>query len=329
VGKRAKKTEHPYRYIKFRGCFGASLRGSTSLQAQAILGDQVGIYDEFVFESMTQALDDVMRKPELILDMRAVKSITIRGALLLKAFFDEYLLIHGERPKIRGPKERKMRAVLNYLEIGRYQDVKKLHYADIDCWQILSWDHSQENIQFAKLLHDEIIPQCWKGSHAITEYSAGIAMSVAEALLNCKEHAYTGDKEVSVFKKWYLGVGEYPNTGKFSFCIYDKGVGISSRLKAKPEGWLDNITDVARSDSDMIKLATRGRSGAGGNTDGRGQGLKTAVEVLASNNGGLDIYSGHGFFSTHDENGGKDRRPKLDGTMVAFSFPVEYTKDSA
>jgi hypothetical protein len=136
-------------------------------------------------------------------------------------------------------------------------------------------------------------------------------------------------KNYQKFKKWYLGVGEYPRTGKFAFCIYDKGVGIKARLKEKPTGWLGGAADYARSDSSMIELATKGRSGSSGDVKGRGQGLKSAIDLLASNNGAIDIYSDKGFYSNDDEKSGYDRNAKLEGTMVAFSFPLEYKEEIA
>jgi hypothetical protein len=288
----------------------------------------LSVYEEQVFEEMTDALNTVMENPNYELDMRDVSSITIRSALILKAFFDEFLLVHERKPYFHGPRDKKTRVILNYLSIGHYQDVKHRHYRDVECWQIVSWDQTQNDIEFAKLLHDEIIPKCWRGSHTISEHSSTIATSVAEALLNCKEHAYTGAKEFSRFKRWYLGVGEYPGTSRFAFCIYDKGIGIQARLKAKPDGWFDNIADVGRSDSKMIELATKGRSGALKNSEGRGEGLKVAIELLSSNNGEMDIYSNRGCFSTDDNESGKDRRPSLEGTLVSFSFPIEYSKDN-
>jgi len=137
---------------------------------------------------------------------------------------------------------------------------------------------------------------------------------------------HTGGKEFSYFKRWYLGVGDYPNSNSFSFNIYDKGVGIKERLKAKPDGWLDKASDWLKSDSEMIELATKGKRGA---TEGRGKGLKFAIEQLTKNNGEIDIYSEHGYFSTNDRKSGIDRPPRLEGTLVSFSFPVEYIEGEA
>jgi hypothetical protein len=54
--------------------------------------------------------------------------------------------------------------------------------------------------------------------------------------------------------------------------------------------------------------------------------LKSAVELLESNGGHLDIFSDYGHFSTRTGQGGRDREYWLEGTLVAFAFPIEYTK---
>jgi hypothetical protein len=164
------------------------------------------------------------------------------------------------KPKTRSPNSVKIRAVLNYLEIAHYRDAENHHYRDIDCWQIKSWEQ-EDNINFSELLHEEIIPKCWIGSHTMSPNSANIASSVAETLNNCKEHAYTGNKKNVAFKKWYLGVGEYPDTNRFSFCVYDKGEGIKTRMRESPDIW-HKMSDFNKTDSQMIVLATQGRSGA-------------------------------------------------------------------
>jgi hypothetical protein len=258
--------------------------------------------------------------------MREIKVVNISGGLLLKAFFEEYHIKHQKKPHIRGPRDVKMRAVFNHLKIGNYQDVKHRHFKDIDCWQVLSWDDSEsEKLHIGKLLNEEIIPRGWKGKHTLSENSSAIATSVSEAFYNCKEHAYTGEREFSKFKRWYLGVGDYPESNSFSFIIYDKGIGIKERLKAEPDGWLDIASDWLKSDSEMIKLATKGKRKA---SAGRGKGLNYAINELTKNNGEVDIYSGYGYFSSDNEQGGKDRKPYLQGTLVSFSFPVKYTEES-
>ena len=324
--KQQKKKQHPYKYLQFKGCFGCSFKSDKTRREQVNLGRAIGIYDESVFAEVTDAFNEVLNNPNMALYMRKVNMITISGGLLLKAFFDEFCLRHGKKPYIKGPKDKKMRAVLKYLRIKNYSDVKVEHYPDIMCWQVLSWDHTHEKIEFSKLLDTEIIPKCWKGSHAISKHSSNIATSVAETLYNCKEHAYTGEKGKSEFKQWYLGVGEYPDTKKFSFCIYDKGVGIKARLKSNPTGWFDDLVDnIVRSDSSMIEMATEGKRVI--TEDGRGQGLKNAIGLLDKNDGRIDIFSDCGFFSSYNKDSGKDRKPRLEGTMVSFSFPIEYSKD--
>jgi len=319
-----KKKPHPYKYLKFKGCFGGSYKSEKTSREQIDIGRSVGIYDETAFAKVSDALNAILIDPNLILNMRKVSMITINGGLILKAFFEEFCIRYNKKPNIKSPTDKKMRAVLKYLKIKDFSDVKVENYPDIMCWQIFPWDDSQ-NIEFAKLLNTEIIPKCWKGDHAISEHSSNIATSVAETLLNCKEHAYTGEKSESIFKKWYLGVGEYPDTGKFSFCIYDKGVGIKARLMTNPANWFDNFADITRSDTDIIEIATKGKRVI--TEDGRGQGLKNAIELLKKNDGWIDIFSDCGFFSSYYKGSGRDRKPRLEGTMVSFSFPIQYSKD--
>jgi len=317
-----KKKKHPIKYLKFKGCFGSPLNWRKKRPEEIEFPEIFGVYNEVVFTKMTESFDDALNNPDKTLDMRQVKRISIDGGLLLKAFYEEYYIKHQKNPHIRGPKEPKMRAVFNHLGIGHYQDVKKIHFADVECWQILSWDHSDSNIHLGKFLSEEVFPKAWGGKHKLSEKSEVIATSVAEAFYNCAEHAYTGKKENSLFKRWYLGLGDYPNSNSFSFNIYDKGIGIKARLQANPDGWLDKASDWLKSDSEMIKLATKGKRGA---SEGRGEGLKFAVNEITKNSGEIAIYSEYGYFSSSDMHG-VERTTRLEGTLVSFSFPIEYTE---
>jgi hypothetical protein len=319
-----KKKKHPVKYLKYKGCFGNPVNFRTERPEEIVFGEYLGVHDESAFGKMTDSFNEALENPDKVLDMRKIKVINISGGLLLKAFFDEYHIKHRKKPSVRGPADIKMRAVFNHLKIGSYQDVRHHHYKDIDCWQVLSWDDSEsKDLHIGKLLNEQIIPKGWKGKHALSENSSTIATSVSEAFYNCKEHAYTGDKKTSEFKRWYLGVGDYPESNSFSFIIYDKGVGIKARLMAEPDGWLDKASDWLKSDSEMIALATKGIRKA---SAGRGKGLNFAITELTKNNGEVDIYSGYGYFSSDSEHSGETRKPYLQGTLVSFSFPVEYTE---
>ena len=323
-----KHSKHiPTKYRKYKGCFGKPSLGTIeqSKTPEVYLEGFLTMADT-VYRSIKISFEKVLANPETILNMREITGIAVPCALLLKAFYDEFYLKYNRKPKTRNPKNQKVRAILNYLKIAHFPDVEKIHFKDIDCWQIRSWDQRDEvEIPFGKILLDEIIPKCWSGLHEMSQHSSYIASFVSEALWNCIEHAYTGEKRNTDFKNLYLGVGEYPGSQRFSFCIYDKGIGIIQRLKNNPEGWLDSIKDIGISDSKMIEKATQGRSGADNERKkGRGNGLKTVVELLSSNQGQLEILSERGYFSTYVEKSEKDRETSLEGTMVAFSFPIEY-----
>jgi hypothetical protein len=328
VPKRRKGGKHyPLHNLKFKGCFGAVHFTRSRLKFER-LPESLDVYDAEDFGTMMNSLNRVMDDPDLILDFKWVKSITIAAALILKAFIDEYIVKHRKKPPLHGPQDTKTRAILNYLKIAHYMDVDRRHYKDIECWQMLDWEQgdTEERMQFSKVLDTEIFPKCWPGRNILTKDSSTIASSLTEAFFNCQEHAYTGSKKDAPFKKWYLGVGEYPNSKRFSFCIYDKGIGIKARLKENPTGWLDTFTDPIVSDSRMIERATQGRSGSSSPQEGRGEGLKSAVELLELNEGYLDIFSDCGHFSTRTGQGGRDRDYWLEGTLVAFTFPIEYNK---
>lgn len=305
--------------------------------------ESLGLSHEEHAEPALRCFSKVMAEPDSILDMRNVKRMSLRFGLILKAFFDEFKVSHGKPPLIYPPKLDKIRAILNHLGIASFPGVRVSDYDDIICWQIIDWellDHGIPNrtrnslgrdVKPAELLYKEIIPKCWSGKRTMANDSQAIASSVSEVLFNCEEHAYTGVKENADFRKWYLGVGEYPDTKRFSFCIYDKGVGIRDRMRQNPHKWFDNITDQILSESAMIKLATEGRSGADKSNSyegsGRGQGLKSAIEQLAANEGQMSILSGKGVFESEKPNTCKDRKTMLEGTMIAFSFPINYSED--
>jgi hypothetical protein len=323
-----KRVTHPYKNWLLKGRFGGSHQPDETKKKNVILGRMVGIHRDEILLKIENAFNKMLTNPDMALYMRNVKDISIYGGLMLKAFYDEFLLKHNKEPYIKGPRDKKMKAVLKHLKIKGYSEVNVDNYPDIKCWQILDWDNKTE-VEFSKLLATKIIPECWKGSHTISKHSANIASSVAEAILNCKEHAYTSAKEDSIFKKFYLGVGEYPDEKhRFSFCVYDKGIGIKARLLANPKTWFgENFIDKTRTDSQIIEMATQGKRVA--TEDGRGEGLKHAVETLAENNGRIDIYSERGYFTSANNNrGGKDMDACLEGTMVAFSFPIMYSEDN-
>jgi hypothetical protein len=336
--KKCKSKKHwPVKYRKYKGCFGSGPFESKSRRILIKMKEILGLRSEQYAEPAIKSLNRVMDYPDSILDMRDVKQISLRFGLILKAFFDEFRAIHDHSPMIYLPKLNKMKAVLNHLGITSSTGICVDDYKDITCWQIVDWEiikkNDQENItrnslgrdiKPPDLLHYEIIPKCWSVKHKMANDSSAIATSVSEMLFNCAEHAYTGEKEEAIIKKWYLGVGEYPDSKEFAFCIYDIGVGIKNRMKQNPRHISDNFFDKITSDSGMIKLATEGRSGADIN-DGRGQGLKNSIELLSANNGKLSIYSGNGVFESEEPTKTKDRKTYLEGTMIAFSFPINYS----
>jgi hypothetical protein len=132
VTKRKKKY-HPQRYLKFKGCFGSVHSLKLRLRYER-LSESLDVYDAENFGVMMNALNRVMDDPDLILDFRRVKSITVAAALILKAFVDEYIVKHDKKVRLHGPRDLKTRAILNYLNIAHYTDAERRHYKDIECW---------------------------------------------------------------------------------------------------------------------------------------------------------------------------------------------------
>jgi len=323
--KKRRKKKHPIKYLKYKGCFGNPRHLRCESPEEIDFGTYLSVFNEPVFEKMRNDMEDALENPDKILDMSKINRIDICGGLVLKAFFDEYKSRHNKKPRIKAPQIIKTRVIFNYLKIKNYMDVKNIHEKDVDCWQILSWDESEsKEIHFPKLIREQVIPKGWRGKHSLSEDSSDVAGHISEAFYNCIEHAYTGKKESEKFKRWYFGVGDYMESKRYTFLVYDKGIGIKTRLMDNSDGWLTKASDWTKSDYEMIELATKGMRGA---SEGRGKGLSSAINELQKNDGEIDIISGYGYFSTDKERGGKNRKPYLQGTLVAFSFPVKYSED--
>jgi|GEM_PF-3996535 len=274
-------------------------------------------------------LHDVLQNPDKILDFQNVTMISIRAGLILKAFKDEFIMEHGFPPQVKKPRSRKSCAVLQYLNIQDY-GTDCSDYPDIVCWRLYDWDNSKldPNEDLSKRLVETVIPDCLQTEGETTIVKSKIASAVAEALFNCKEHAYAGVMANASFQKWYLGFGKYPENGEFQFCIYDKGQGFRKSLEANPL-LQDMIGDPFRSDVALLEMAVKGRTGVDkGKEQGRGKGLKSAVAIIQDANGWFSILSGKGEYVEKNVNGyrafKRNRKTLVEGALIAFSLPISY-----
>lgn len=275
--------------------------------------------DDKAFE-LNFALQKAMENSTIQLDFRNVQRITLQAGLSLKAFSDAYILRYHMKPLFRSPRLEKIKAVFCYLEIREYHLNCHTHYKDLDCWHITSFDKSKDE-DIPKLLSEEIIPKCLAERNE--QENARIATAISETLFNCREHAYNED---SPFQKWYLGYGRYPHSDMYHFCVCDKGMGFrgSIQLRFKEKFLLD--------DSNIIKEAANGRTGVReGAEQGRGLGLKVAIQNLRNVGGMMLILSGKGLYMAGlSETGGSletaypQRRTSLEGSLIDFSIPTSY-----
>lgn len=260
--------------------------------------------------------------PKRILDFRKVEQVTLRGGLALKAFFDEYLLLFGKKPDIRGPLNKKSKAVFKYLGLKNF-NIDCNEFKDITCWQIRKFtNEEQKKIDLPRIIMTEIIPNCWE-NHSEDKVSKDIVRSVSEALYNCQEHAYKNSFEQKKFKNWYLGVGEYPNTNSFSFCIYDKGQGIKNSMVNNSSQW-DKIINNFRNDVDFIDFAVKGNKMKANYN--RGEGLKKAVAQISEADGTIQIISGKGLYNRKKGINNiekKDRLTNIIGTIISYNIPFK------
>ena len=286
-----------------------------------LLPEKLVVHEDKMALDLINALNAAMGDKTIQLDFTAVEIISLRVGLLLKAFSDEYMERHKEKPLFRCPaideKTRKTQAILKFLGIRDYQIQKGKHYKDLDCWRILTFEKSREE-NIPKLLSEDIIPKCLGSRNE--ETNGPIATAISEVLFNCREHAYN-DK--STFQKWYLGYGRYPGTSSFQFCVCDKGVGFRKSMQ------LHFREDQKFNDTEIIAEAAKGRTGVlNGSNKGRGQGLKTAIQNLTQVKGSMEIMSGNGRYRAGINSKGEyvetllpPREIGLTGSLIDFSIP--------
>ena len=194
-------------------------------------------------------------------------------------------------------------------------------YSDITCWSVYVLDkETQRLLDLGRELNDTILPNCSSANKRIEAIFKDLRSVISESVYNCAEHAYP---EFCVgFSKWYLGIGEYPDTNKYSFCVYDMGQGFKASMEANSIWRI--VQGSLSTESDWIQRAVSGVSGVEqGKKLGRGQGLKTAVELITNNSGQIEIISGRGYYKStiHNHN---DRQVELVGSMISFYVPFKF-----
>jgi len=280
-------------------------------------------YDKFLIKGHLTILEndyilskvsEIENAEKPIISFNYVSGITIHAAIYLKAFYD-YQVIMKNPPSIACCSgNSKVRKILQYIKIKNYG--LPIDQEDILCWSINCWDLNRETPQFGRILMVDIFPK-FLTNIIPSENFSDIASALQEILTNCVEHAY--DK--GIFKKYYLFAGKYPTSGNFTFCVFDRGIGFKESLKRQPLKFSQLLMNA--SDSELIRAAVRGQSGAGSKADGRGRGLESVLEKVKAMDGQFHIYSGNGYYSyrNHKEIT-KDRPVYLDGAFLAMHIPI-------
>lgn len=310
------------RYRKFKGCFGNPIPFRTEDKKLIHMPRIISLTPDENASMLFDCINHAFDYPNRVVDFRKVERVTIRGGIVLKAFYEEYYVREKRKLSFLPPKDRKMKAVLQFLGYADY-GISYSEYDDIECWDIRSWDKkdSFENVSVPQQIMEEVIPKCCGEGRGLDEASKKLTEAVTEAIHNAEEHAYIGSKKDVVFQKWYLGCGEYLNEGRITFCVYDRGCGFKESMLREPTLW-ENTFQRFNSDYQYIKRATEGTSGT--KDKGRGQGLKSAVEILKNAGGNIEILSGRGLFSSVKPVRSQDRKTFIDGTVIAFYVPVKY-----
>lgn len=323
--KQKSKKHVPCRYRKYKGCFGHFTKHKRPESSKLIkFKKELSLTIEDYAESFISNLNSwIENHPERVLDFRIVEIVTLRAGLVLKAYMEEYHQLHKKKPNIKNPKSPKGKAIFQYLGITDF-GIDCNQYEDLSCWQIFSFDPiKQREMDVPRKLKEEIIPACWQNHEIQENESKAVATAVSEILFNCSEHAYQGKKKDSVFQKWYLGTGEYPDTNRFTFCIYDKGQGFKESMLQNPGLWGFIANDRSKPDSHFIEKATKGVSGVkDAKYRGRGQGIKSAIKEIKKVDGYISIMSGQGVFDTNVEKSYRDRPVNLEGSLIAFHVPI-------
>lgn len=316
------KKHCPVRYRRFKGCFGNPVPFRREHDKNIQMPPVISLTPDEHAETLFRMIEYAFNHPDRVLDFRKLKQVTIRGGIILRAFRDEFMETFRHAPSFKPPKNRKMKAVLQFLGYADY-GMEYSEYEDIECWDIRSWD-AGDDLRMAnppKEIMEEVIPKCC-GNDILDKNSRNLASAVTEAINNSSEHAYVGSKKDAVFRKWYLGCGIYPGTDRLVFCVYDKGQGFRESMQRDKTIW--SFLPLLDKDYKYIVRATEGVSGT--KEEGRGQGLKKAVDKLKTAGGFVEIMSGNGFFNSENMSLARDRKVCIEGSVIAFSVPVSYIK---
>lgn len=143
------------------------------------------------------------------------------------------------------------------------------------------------------------------------EYQHAMYASLAEALLNAKQHAYQSEKNLQSHEKWWITAAYDSEEKRLTVAMYDRGQTIPGTM-AKLEKWeeiLSQIPLLVNNHGELIKIAMQTSVDAGTNRriptrtktqqPHRGKGLRQFLDLLflpgLEKTGKVHIISGKGY----------------------------------
>jgi anti-sigma regulatory factor (Ser/Thr protein kinase) len=153
----------------------------------------------------------------------------------------------------------------------------------------------------------------------LSEVPDRLRLAISEAYLNIKHHAYDGELHPFIKDRWwqYAVLDEKNGYKTFSFLIYDKGVGIPSRVKSPAM--------MVKEELDCDKIERAFRTGfSSTNLSGRGwgsediiapSGKKVEDHLLVMSNKGVVYFSG-----SETPKQKRDQKHSFSGTLLEWKF---------
>ncbi|CDA00927.1 TPA: sensor histidine kinase [Raoultella planticola] len=269
------------------------------------------------------------KKKNVCINFNATKKITASAMISFLAEVDT-LISHSTLGRgcitFNHPKMEKIESILK--QIGFYDLLRKgaretKNFDDVAYWNYASG--AQTDTQQA--------------SEAIKEIEFKISQKAqrklykgfSEAMANCVEHAYYGDKnQDDSCTKWWAFAGVKDNNLIVVIC--DKGIGIPESLPlTRTDEIIEHLKNLLQlrklNDSAMIKIASQmGRTRT--QQGNRGKGLKDIKAIIDSlNEGNLSIYSNKGYYRYFRHNSKlndhrREHKSSVCGTIVEWSIPL-------
>ncbi len=270
----------------------------------------------------------------------------------VKMFPDGTLLFHAEMERLRRlakrrmkvfvvfPRDRVVEQVLQHLGTLDILGVKSRLDPDgfasnVKHWRAASGDEAQGRAAGSIL-------ENYHGRLAGALFS-GLYKSITEAMTNCRQHAYRGDRGDGLPSKmsmrcqsWWMFSQE--KDGELTVVFCDLGIGIPASLRDSTQ-WDPTLIrrllggpGPGEKDSALIGCALELHKTRTGERN-RGKGLKDIFEVVESSpNGYLGIASNRGVLTYNSQRGYGSRidyRWSIHGTLIEWTVPLQEAANDA